>query len=158
MQTEIYENPKGPYSLPKEIEFFETELTEARNDIQNLVRVSDGLLFGLVGMDAFLGVIPGVGAIYTFFASCWMFALAIRVKTPISELSTFIFLTSIDIGFGIVPAVGDLIDALVRIHSWFGNQLLGTIDRKLNAIARAKVLASNGEDQDLAALKSSLFK
>lgn len=157
MQTEFYENPQAPYSLPKEIEFFETELTEARNDIQNLIRVSDGLLFGVVGMDAFLGVIPGVGAIYTFFASCWMFALAIRVKTPTSELLTFIFLTSIDMGFGIVPAVGDLIDAFVRIHSWFGNQLLETIDRKLNTIARAKILAGNGERQDLAALKNSLF-
>ena len=157
MQTEFYENQKPPYFLPKEIEVYETELKEAHNDIQNLIRVSDGLIFGMVGMDALLGFIPVVGAVYTFFASCWMFALAMKVKTPVSELLTFIFLTSIDMGFGIVPAAGDLIDAFMRIHSWFGNQLLETIERKLNAIARAKVLASNGEEQDLAALKSSLF-
>ena len=158
MQTEFYKNQKKPYFLPKEIEVYETELKEARDDIKNIIRVSDGLLFGVVGMDALLGIIPGVGAIYTFFTSCWMFALAMKVRTPVGEMLTFIVLTVIDMGFGIVPAAGDLIDALIRIYSWFGNQLLETINRKLNAIYRARVLASNGKEQDLAALKNSLFR
>ena len=158
MLTELDNSPKIPYSLPQEIKAYERDLKQAREEITNIVRVSDGLLFGVVGLDAFLGVIPGVGALYTFFASCWMFALAVKVKTPLGDLLTFIFLTSIDMGFGVIPAAGDLVDALMRIHSWFGNQLLATIERKLNAIARANVLASNGESQDLAALKSNLFK
>lgn len=51
MQAEFYENPQAPYSLPKEIEVYETELTEARNNIQNIIRVADGLLFGVVGIN-----------------------------------------------------------------------------------------------------------
>lgn len=152
MQTE----PQKLSALPKDIELFEIELKEARNGIEKLIKISDGLFYR-IGMDAILGVVPGVGGIYTFFASCWMFALAMRVKTPVGDMLSFLLLTIVDIGFGIFPAFGDVLDAFLRVHSWFGNQLLETIDRKLNAIARAKISVTNMEERDLMALKKSLF-
>jgi hypothetical protein len=121
------------------------------------MKVSDGLLFGNLGIDAILGILPGLGEIYTLLASCWMFALAIKVKTPIGDILTFILLTVIDVGFGFVPAAGDILDVFLRIHAWFGNTLIQFIERKINAISRAKILADNGEYQDLIALKNSLF-
>ncbi len=157
MQKDSSQVQKQPYSLPRDIEVYEKKLLEVRNNIENLMRISDGLLFGKLGIDAIFGIIPGVGEIYTFFASCWMFVLAIRAKTPLKDMLTLIFLTILDISVGAVPAVGDIVDAFLRIHSWFGTALIETIDRKVSAISRAKVLASNGEYQDFNALKERLY-
>jgi hypothetical protein len=148
---------KELYTLLKEIENYEMELLKVRSQIENLMKISDGLLFGQLGIDALIGIIPGIGEVYTLLASCWMFALAVKVKTPIGDILTLIFLTLVDIGFGFVPAAGDIIDVFLRVHSWFGSTLIEGIDRKLGAISRAKVMADNGEYQDLIALKNSLF-
>jgi hypothetical protein len=157
MEQEFQQIEKQPYSLPKEIEVYEGKLLQVRSQIEKLMKISDGLLFGQLGIDALLGIIPGIGEVYTLLASCWMFALAVKVKTPIGDILTLIFLTVIDLGIGFVPAAGDIIDVFLRVHSWFGSTLIEGIDRKLKAISRAKVLADNGEYQDLIALKNSLF-
>lgn len=148
---------KQSYPLPKEIEVFETKLLQVRKQTEDLMKVSDGLLFGKLGIDAIFGVIPGLGELYTFFASCWMFVLAVKVKTPIGDILTLILLTVIDMGLGFVPAAGDIIDVFLRVHSWFGSTLIESIDRKLKAIYRAKFLADNGEKVDMIALKNSLL-
>ena len=87
-----------------------------------------------------------------------LFILARRVKAPLGDMFMFIFLSILDVCAGIVPTIGDLIDAFLRIHSWFGNRLLETINLKLLEISSAKALASNGEYQDLDALRARLLK
>ena len=143
-------------TLPKDIELFEVELKETRNAIAKLTKVSDGLFYG-VGMDAILGIVPGLGGIYTFLVSCWMFALAIRIKTPVGDMLSFFVLTIIDIGFGVFPTVGDILDVFLRVHAWFGNQLLETIDRKLSKISRSRITIPNMKEQDFILLKKDLF-
>ena len=52
-------------TLPTTIEAHEANLIQTKNEIQKFIKVSEGLIYDQIGLDAFLGLIPVAGGMYT---------------------------------------------------------------------------------------------
>ena len=63
--------------LPADIEVYQAKLLKSRRDIDRFVNLSDGLLFGKIGMDGFLALVPVVGEVYSGFAGLYLLILAV---------------------------------------------------------------------------------
>ncbi|NET42843.1 DUF4112 domain-containing protein [Okeania sp. SIO2B3] len=145
-------------AIPADIEMYEARLLKSRNDIESFKKLSDGLLLGTIGVDAFIGIIPVVGGIYTGFAGLWMLMQASRVHASFGDMFLIVFLSVIDILIGIFVGVGDVLDAFFRIHAWFGGRLIEHIDMQLTLIKKAKNRASQSHNPDFTALRDILFR
>jgi Domain of unknown function (DUF4112) len=64
-----------------------------------------------IGLDAILGLIPGVGDTATSLASFYILASAVRYRVPKITLLRMGFNIGIDYVLGSLPFVGDLLDA-----------------------------------------------
>ena len=65
-----------------------------------------------VGIDAFLGLIPGIGDIVGGLLSTWIIAGALRHRVPARRILRMIFNVAVDVMFGAIPVAGDLFDFL----------------------------------------------
>lgn len=95
---------------------------EVEESLDHLSRWMDGLfrIPGLgwrFGLDAIVGLIPGVGDTITSLASFYILASAVRYRVPKITLLRMGFNIGIDYVVGAVPLVGDLFDA-----AWKSNQ------------------------------------
>lgn len=81
-----------------------------------------GIRFGL---DAVIGLIPGVGDWLTFLLSLYPIHVAWKAGVPLGALARMIFNVLLDAGVGTIPVVGDLFDLF-----WKGNR------RNLDILAR----------------------
>ena len=63
-----------------------------------------------VGLDAGLGLIPGVGDAIGALLSAWIVVGALRHRVPIARILQMIFYIIADFGLGSVPILGDLFD------------------------------------------------
>lgn len=83
-----------------------------------------------IGLDAIIGLLPGVGDIMSAGVSFYIVAEAARLGAPRLLLARMIANTLMDTGIGAVPLVGDLFDALFRANAmnlrllkkWIGKQ------------------------------------
>jgi hypothetical protein len=96
---------------------------EVEESLDQLSRWMDGLfrIPGLgwrFGLDAVIGLIPGVGDTITSIASFYILASAVRYRVPKITLLRMGFNIGIDYVLGAVPFVGDLFDA-----AWKSNQM-----------------------------------
>lgn len=96
---------------------------EVEESLDQLSRWMDGLfrIPGLgwrFGLDAVVGLIPGVGDTITSVASFYILASAVRYRVPKITLLRMGFNIGIDYVLGAVPLVGDLFDA-----AWKSNQM-----------------------------------
>jgi hypothetical protein len=144
--------------LPVKIEAHETKLLKARSEIANFIRFSEGLVFDKIGLDAIVGIIPMVDVIYTVVAGLWLLMQSNQVKSAWQDKFFIIILTIVDIAIGIFVGVGDVVDALFRVHAWNGNRLLSHIDYHLSLIAKTREQIEQGIDIDLVALEDLLFR
>jgi hypothetical protein len=65
-----------------------------------------------VGLDAVLGLIPGVGDIIGALMSTWIIAGALRHRVPARYIVRMVFNVAVDLIFGAVPLAGDVFDFL----------------------------------------------
>jgi hypothetical protein len=65
-----------------------------------------------VGMDAAIGLIPGVGDIIGGLMSAWIVISAVRHRVPVLKLTRMMFNILLDVGLGSIPLIGDLFDLL----------------------------------------------
>jgi Domain of unknown function (DUF4112) len=65
-----------------------------------------------VGVDAILGLIPGVGDVIGALLSTWIIAGALRHRVPAWVIARMVFNVAIDVIFGAVPVAGDVFDFL----------------------------------------------
>ncbi len=65
-----------------------------------------------VGLDALLGLIPGVGDIIGAALSTWIIAGALRHRVPPLVIARMVFNVAVDLIFGAVPLAGDVFDFL----------------------------------------------
>ncbi|MDJ0617297.1 MAG: DUF4112 domain-containing protein [Calothrix sp. MO_192.B10] len=145
--------------LPLKIEAHEESLLQTRNEIQKFIKLSEGLLFGKVGLDGGLGFIPIVGGLYTGIAGIWLLFQSYRIRADCPEKLLIITLTFADIIVGIsVTIVGEILDIFFRVHAWNGSRLITHIDKQLSLIKRTREQLSQGINPDIDALEDILFR
>ena len=152
------DNQNNGRSLPFKVEAYEAKLLQARDEIRNFVRLSEGLIFKKIGVDALLGIIPIVGGVYTGIAGIWLFFQSYRVRSTIQEKLFILVLTIADIIIGIFVAAGDILDAFFRVHAWSGYRLITHIDSQLSLIDQTRERLNRGLDADLDSLEDLLFR
>jgi hypothetical protein len=87
-----------------------------------------------VGLDAILGLIPGLGDLIGVLFSSYIVREAARVGAPPSVLARMAFNVAIEGAIGLVPFAGDLFDAV-----WKANQRnIALLDAHLEHPQRAK--------------------
>jgi hypothetical protein len=62
------------------------------------------------GMDALLGLVPGLGDAVTFFVSCYMLSAAARYGVPRIVIVRMGLNVAIDLVVGSIPILGDFLD------------------------------------------------
>src|SRR5882672_3738748 len=65
-----------------------------------------------VGLDAALGLIPGVGDVIAGVLSAWIIIGALRHRVPMRKVLRMLFNVILDIVIGAVPILGDFFDFL----------------------------------------------
>jgi hypothetical protein len=65
-----------------------------------------------VGLDAVLGLIPGIGDVIGAILSTWIIAGALRHRVPARVIVRMVLNVAIDLVFGAVPVAGDVFDFL----------------------------------------------
>jgi hypothetical protein len=65
-----------------------------------------------VGLDAVLGLIPGVGDVIGALMSTWIVIGALRHRVPAKIIGRMVLNIAIDLFFGAVPVAGDVFDFL----------------------------------------------
>ncbi|MBV8856249.1 MAG: DUF4112 domain-containing protein [Acidobacteria bacterium] len=99
------------------------ERAEVERSLDQLSRVMDGL-FRIpgtgwrIGLDALVGLIPGVGDFATTAVSLYILAAGVRYRVPKVTLLRMASNIAIDYLLGSVPVVGDIFDA-----AWKSNQM-----------------------------------
>lgn len=63
-----------------------------------------------IGLDAGLGLIPGVGDAIGAFLSAWILLGALRHRVPLPKIGRMLVNIFIDLGVGSIPVIGDLFD------------------------------------------------
>jgi Domain of unknown function (DUF4112) len=96
---------------------------EVERSLDQLSRLMDGL-FRIpgtgwrVGLDAIVGLIPGVGDIATTAVSFYILAAGVRYRVPKVTLLRMATNIAVDYLLGSIPVVGDVFDA-----AWKSNQM-----------------------------------
>lgn len=144
-------------SLPVKIQAHEASLIHTKNEIQKFIKVSEGLLFDQVGLDALIGAIPGVGGIYTGAMGFWLLMQSYKVRADNEDKLMIIALTVIDIVVGIFPIFGDIIDTFLRVHALNGSRLITHIDKQLSLIENTREQLNQGFNPDLNSLENLLL-
>jgi Domain of unknown function (DUF4112) len=65
-----------------------------------------------LGIDAALGLLPGIGDVIGALLSSWIIAGALRHRVPAMVIARMVLNVSIDLLFGAVPVAGDVFDFL----------------------------------------------
>ncbi|MEM7717427.1 MAG: DUF4112 domain-containing protein [Cyanobacteria bacterium P01_A01_bin.68] len=144
-------------SLPLHIEAYEKDLLQTKSEIQKFVHLSEGIIFGQIGIDALVGVLPGAGGLYTGIAGIWLLLQAYKVRAKAQEKLQIIFLTGADLVVGVFPVFGDILDTFLRVHAWNGNHLIAHIDKQIVLIERTREQLNQGYHPDLNALDNILL-
>lgn len=131
-------------SVPNDIISFGIILADTHQEVSEIKRRADGMFFGLVGLDALLGIVPVVGGIYSAATGFNLLRHAIRAKCGAGTISFGAILVIIDVIMGFFPGVGDIGDLLFRSHAFFANRILDTTEYKLMAIEAARQEADKG--------------
>lgn len=63
-----------------------------------------------IGLDALVGLVPGVGDLIGTVVGCYALLLAVRAGAGVPILGPMLLNLAIDAGIGAVPLVGDLLD------------------------------------------------
>jgi hypothetical protein len=93
------------------------------------------------GLDALIGLIPGVGDTVTSFAGFYILAAGVRYRVPKVTLLRMGLNIGIDYMFGIIPVIGDLFDAV-----WKSNEMNLELIRKRATVSAAE--AKKGRKSD----------
>jgi hypothetical protein len=144
-------------SLPVKIESHEANLIQTKNEIQKFIKVSEGLIYDQVGLDACLGVIPVAGGMYTGIMGIWLLSQSYKVRADNEDKLMIVALTFVDLVVGIVPLFGDIIDTFLRVHALNGNRLITHIDKQLSLIENTREQLNQGFNPDLNALENILL-
>lgn len=95
-----------------------------------------------VGLDAGIGLIPGVGDVVSGLMSVWIIAGALRHRVPISKVLRMLFNVLFDILVGAVPGIGDVFDFVFEQNVMNMRILMTHRNRRLPPRSTAEVAAA----------------
>ncbi len=70
-----------------------------------------------IGVEPVIGVIPGVGDVFSAAVGVWLIAEAARFKLPPVVIARMGLNTAVDLIVGLVPVLGDLFDFVFKSNS-----------------------------------------
>jgi hypothetical protein len=82
-----------------------------------------------IGIDAAVGLIPGVGDVIGGLMSAWIVVAALRHRVPGRQILRMVFNILLDVLVGAIPFLGDIFDFLFEENVLNLNQLLKHRDR-----------------------------
>ena len=97
-----------------------------------------------VGLDAGLGLIPGVGDIISAILSAWIIAGALRHRVPMRKILRMVFNVVLDLVVGEIPIVGDIFDIAFEENVMNMRLLLAHRNRRLPPRSFAQIFAVMG--------------
>jgi hypothetical protein len=65
-----------------------------------------------IGVDAAVGLIPGVGDVIGGLLSAWIVIAGVRHRVPVRKVARMLFNILLDVGIGSIPIIGDFFDFL----------------------------------------------
>jgi hypothetical protein len=86
-----------------------------------------------IGIDALVGIIPGIGDIATALLGRWMLQEAKRLGVPKHQRARIVAYYLVDLAVGAIPLVGDVFDATYKANK----KSLAVIEKHLERRARA---------------------
>jgi hypothetical protein len=119
---------------------------EVERSLDQLSHLMDGL-FRIpgtgwrVGLDAIIGLIPGVGDFATTAVSVYILAAGVRYRVPKVTLLRMAANIAIDYLVGSIPVVGDLFDA-----AWKSNQMNVELLRQRAAVSLEEATRGRASD------------
>ncbi len=69
------------------------------------------------GLDALIGLIPGIGDAVTLLPSLWLIMRARRLGAPFSLILRMLITVLVDFLVGLVPVLGDIFDIVFRANT-----------------------------------------
>ena len=122
------------------------ERADVERSLEQLSRMMDGL-FRIpgtgwrIGLDALVGLIPGVGDLATTAVSFYILAAGVRYRVPKVTLLRMALNIAVDYVVGSVPVVGDIFDA-----AWKSNQKNVGLLRERATVGASEAGAGNLSD------------
>ena len=119
---------------------------DVERSLEQLSRMMDGL-FRIpgtgwrFGLDALVGLIPGVGDVATTAVSFYVLAAGVRYRVPKVTLLRMGSNVAVDYLLGSVPVVGDLFDA-----AWKSNQMNVELLRRRAAVSPEEATKGRASD------------
>lgn len=95
-----------------------------------------------VGLDAGIGLIPGVGDIVSGVMSAWIIAGAMRHRVPASKILRMFFNVVVDIVLGAIPILGDVFDLAFEQNMMNMKLLMLHRNRRLPPRSKRQMIAS----------------
>ena len=119
---------------------------EVERSLEQLAHLMDGLLRvpgtgWRIGLDAIVGLIPGVGDFATTAVSLYILAAGVRYRVPKVTLLRMGANIAVDYLLGSVPVVGDIFDAL-----WKSNQMNVELLRRRAAVSAEEAARGRASD------------
>lgn len=151
-------------ALPPDIERFETNLQEVRTGVGRFKMIADAYLFGLIGLDAVLAFIPIVGGLFSTGGGILLLTQSIKARASLGTKLSVVGIIIIDVVVGLVPVLGDAIDAVLRSHAWAADRILAEVDTKLAYIEEARAVLPRqstlmaGETDAIRRLRDAVFR
>jgi uncharacterized protein DUF4112 len=97
-----------------------------------------------VGLDAGLGLIPGIGDIISAILSAWIIAGALRHRVPVPKILRMVFNVALDLVVGEIPILGDIFDIAFEENVMNMRLLLAHRNRRLPPRSFAQIFAAMG--------------
>jgi hypothetical protein len=124
-------SPASVNSATLRVQREEQALRRVRNAVARFKRVSDGYLFGFLGVDALLAFIPFVGGLYTTGGGLWLLSQARQAEASFATKAKIAAIVAADIAVGAFPILGRAADIFVRSHAWAADLILAEIEGKM---------------------------
>lgn len=121
------------------------EMEELRKRMEGLAWLLDNsiripIIGYRIGLDAVLGLIPGIGDATGALMSGYIFYAAMRMKAPLSVLSRMGVNILVELVVGMVPVFGDIFDATFKANERNMKLVNGWLDKPKETRRESKLL------------------